>query len=39
MGISEHLVKNAKSNNDFVISQPTHLLWVLKRAVSTGWFF
>ena len=33
------LVKSAYQKNDFLISQPKHMLWVLKRTVSMRWFF
>ena len=33
------LVKSAYQKNNFLISQPKHMLWVLKRTVSTRRFF
>ena len=33
------LVKSAYLKNDFLISQPKHMLWVLKRTVSMRRFF
>ena len=33
------LVKSAKQKNDFLISEPKHMLWVLKRTVSMRRFF
>ena len=30
------LVKSAYQKNNFLISQPKHMLWVLKRTVSMG---
>ena len=33
------LVKSAYRKNNFLISQPTHVLWVLKRTVSMRRFF
>ena len=33
------LVKSAYQNNIFLISQPKHMLWVLKRTVSMRRFF
>ena len=31
---SRPLVKSAYQKNNFLISQPKHMLWVLKRTVS-----
>ena len=33
------LVKNVYPKNNFLISKPNHMLWVLKRTVSMRWFF
>ena len=33
------LVKSGKQKNNFLISQPKHMLWVLKRTVSMRRFF
>ena len=33
------LVKSAYPKNNFLISQPKHMLWVLKRTVSMRRFF
>ena len=33
------LVKSAYQKNNFLISQPKHMLWVLKRTVLMRWFF
>ena len=33
------LVKSAYQKNNFLISQPKHMLWVLKRTVSMRRFF
>ena len=33
------LVKSAYQKNDFIISQPKNMLWVLKRTVSMRRFF
>ena len=33
------LVKGAYQKINFLISQPKHLLWVLKRTISIRWFF
>ena len=33
------LVKGAYQKNNFLISQPKHMLWVLKRTVSMRRFF
>ena len=33
------LVKSAQQKNNFLISQPKHILWVLKRTISMRWFF
>ena len=33
------LVKSAHQKNNFLISQPKHMLWVLKRTVSIRRFF
>ena len=33
------LVKSVKQKNKFLISQPKHMLWVLKRNVSMRLFF
>ena len=33
------LVKRAYQKNNFLISQPKHMLWVLKRTVSMRRFF
>ena len=33
------LVKSAYQKNDFLISQPKHTLWVVKRTVSLRQFF
>ena len=31
--------KECVPKNNFLISQPKHMLWVLKRTVSMRWFF
>ena len=36
---SRPLVKSAYQKNYFLISQPKHMLWVLKRTVSMRRFF
>ena len=36
---SRPLVKSAYQKNDFLISQPIHMLWVLKRTVFMRWPF
>ena len=33
------LVKSAQQKNNFLISQPKHMLWVLKKTVSMRRFF
>ena len=33
------LVENAQQKNIFIVSQPKHMLWVFKRAVSMRRFF
>ena len=33
------LVKSAYQKFNFLISQPEHMVWVLKRTVSMRWFF
>ena len=33
------LVKSVYQKINFLISQPKHMLWVLKRTVSIRWFF
>ena len=38
-GIFRPLVKSAYQKNNFLISQPKHMLWVLKRTVSMRRFF
>ena len=37
--IDRPLVKSAYQKNNFLISQPKHMLWVLKRTVSIRRFF
>ena len=37
--ISRPLVKSAYQKINFLISQPKHMLWVLKRTVSMRQFF
>ena len=36
---SRPLDKNTLSSIIFLISQPQHILWVLKRTISMRWFF
>ena len=38
-GADRPLVKNAFQKNNFLISQPKYMLWVLKRTVSMRGFF
>ena len=37
--LSRPLVKSVYQKNNFLISQPKHMLWVLKRTVSMRRFF
>ena len=37
--ICSDIVKSACQKNNFLISQPKHMLWVLKRIVSMRRFF
>ena len=37
--MSRPLVKSALQKNDFLITQPKHMLWVLKSTVSMRRFF
>ena len=37
--LNRPLVKSAYQKNNFLISQPKHMLWVLKRTVSMRRFF
>ena len=37
--INRPLVKSAYPKNNFLISQPKHMLWVLERTVSMRRFF
>ena len=34
-----HKGNSAYQKNYFLISQPKHMLWVLKRTISMRWFF
>ena len=38
-GLTRSLVKSAYQKTNFLISQPKHMLWVLKRPVSMRRFF
>ena len=35
----EPFVKRVYQKNNFLISQPKHMLWVLKRTVTLKWLF
>ena len=37
--INRTLVKRAYRKTNFLISQPKHMLWVLKKTVSMRWLF
>ena len=39
LNVIRPLVKSAYQKNNFLISQPKHMLWVLKRTVSMRRFF
>ena len=39
LSVYRTLVKSADQKNNFLISQPKHMLWVLKRTVSMRRFF